>query len=1198
MFDHELLFCAISILPRPIPTNVLCELCNVSIKTLQSISVDCLNGFYISGTDVLLKDEDFEAFMRRSYGDRQASINSIAEHMYTNRNRDSYCATYVHLSLDQANYVDRLIEIALNERIDDIVSVAETNKIMRKRIQAALRRPEMSNQTNNQLACMLVYRLIDYNTKEDMLRDFLMNAPEEALLYCDELSVRDIFRTESNDFDSLAKAAFIFSHFPAFHDNARHYINSYMAEIKHYYNASADKRKGYLSPRTDDIIRIAQAMLNLGANKKMLNWICGWQPRVSETEFVFTLFSKLLGNGDAEHYDLLLSQKWAGPNKLAVVCACISLGKEPPQNYVDYLLKLFRCLRTIPVKRFNIHQFLLFAEYILSIKGKEAATKLIEKVLISTRFSSIPYLYRDEEKQEFFCFLKYCALSYVCKGEVVDFDSYWLNETSGDSKHLKENKQSFKQMVDFLFPLFVLRLDCIQSNTDTLTKCKKFVQELEHRAWSYSSYERKQLFETGLLIFSEALSYAKTFGENTISELIKTVLSIYPAAPQFKLKMLEALSRNTQAVKAVLLLLGEIDNCYKDYPASAREMTEVFLSCAQICRRIHMDLGIKYFKKALDSTKGQDYESYRKLYLYKTLSEKISSAAEDCPELAYNIIRLSEDFCRKQGDTKNFPYEEAIGAAALLSPQSIWGALCRLDDRDNYDGFSLMDAVPIVLSALLGAGKLSIEDIVALSGLLLPDRSFQYNELVDSILFKVVARKPSEQKPILEILIHDVLYNIPMDEKRDRSLQISRFLEANVIDPDLDTRKIVAMSSFLEKNLKGELVDYQEESKAVSSINVEQYLAEHDIALKRDMENFLIPLKEPDRSAIIKAWLESRQPDQYASSLSLILDVLGENHSYSRYWPVLETIADFVDLVKDWPEVNHWRNDPATQQHYLHLFAKNFLHLYRGYEDVCDTVLRIFPADYEMRAHAFSSYVAKCPTLYDEQLVKAICHMSMALSSKDAAMLLQWATKNEMEHIHPASGDAKPYDALKKGLGDSLGTKSNFIWRLLGHKDKGIRWKAAHVLLRSAILGNLDITRDISKLYDQPLSEWYMDEGNYFFADSAKLWYLASCSRITKMNPENLFSLYTLFKGIALANGVTHALHRRLAKEICLMLAPICDPDAIEQFILCDKCILDKDKSEKPLYPYEQTSDVKKTEVSFRYNGYAAILVLSCCAIG
>lgn len=1180
LLNTEVLLYAISILPRPIPTSILCELGNISVEMLQSISVECRGGFYISGSSVLLRDEDFEDFIKRSYSSHTA-IDCIAEYMYINRNRDPYCARYVHLFLNQTNQFNRLVEIALEKRISDtVIGVAQTNAIMKQRIQLALKRPEMCDPANNLLSCKLVYSLIDYNANEDMLSDFLTNSPDEALLYCDELSVRNTFRTESHDFESLAKAALVFSCFPTFHEDARHYINSYMAEVRHYFNTPKDRRGIHSRPDTSNTTRIAEAMLRLGAEEEAIHWLCSWQPRIAETEYIFELFSKLLGYGCTEYCKFLLSQKWTSPNQLAIVCACISLGKEPPKSYVNYLLRLFKRLKVIPDKRFDVCQLLLFVEYVLSVEGKKTVAELIEKIFVNKLFSTVPSLYTDNKNQEFLCFLRYCALKNFCKDEAIDPDLYWINREDNSSERSKENRQTFKQMVDFLLPLYLLRLSCMQSDVDLFATCKETVQKLERQAWNYSSYDKRELFETGMLVFAEAVSCTKAFKANDITFLIKSALNIHQTSPQFKLKVLDILSRNTLAANASLFVLDEIDSCYKNYPASAREMTEVFLSCAKMGRRIHVELGKKYFKKALDNTRGQDYESYRKLHLYQTLSEIICNAGEDCPELAYNIIRLSEDFCRKQGDTKNFPYEEAVGAAALLSPQSIWGTLCRLDDRNNYDGFALMDTIPIVLKTLLGAGKISVKAVTALTGLLLPDYSYQYNELVDMILLKIAAHLPSEQKSVLEILIHDVLYNIPMDEKQYRSLHILQFLETNVIDLELNTEKLHAMSSFLQRITKNEPYNRQEVAKAVSSINTKQFLAEHDIASKQDLQDCLEALTGPDRNSLIKDWLESQQPNQYVSSLNMILDAVGENPSYSN-GHVLETIAAFVDSVSGWPEVDCWRKNPATQQHYLQLFAKDFLHLYQGCGDICDAVLLIFPADFQVQAHAFSDYVANHPNLYDQQLVKSVCRMSMALSLKDAIMLLQWATENEMRHVHPASGDAKPFGAMKESAENACDSMSSFIWRLLGHKDKGIRWKAAHVLLRFAMLGNLDITKDISKLYGQPLSEWYMDEGNYFFVDSAKLWYLAACSRISKMNPENLLPLYPLFKTIAFASGVTHALQRKMAKDICLVLAPICDPDTVEQLVLCDKCILSASEFEKQKNQREHSDGTKKLKFRF-----------------
>ncbi len=1182
LLDIELLLGSISILPRPIPADLLCGIVNISIEMLQSISVECHDGFYITGSNVSLRDEDFEDFLKRNYGSSQATIACIAQYMYAKRNSDPYSARYVHLFLNQANQFEQLLEIALDERVDDTtIGIAQANKIMRQRIQFTLKRPEIASSRNNLLTCKLVYRLIDYNANEDMLSGFLIGAPDEAILYCDELSVHNTFQTESNDFESLAKAALAFSHFPVYQDDARQYIKSYIAEIKHYFNAPKDKRNIHSRPNTSNIIWIAEAMLRLGETQKAVDWLCRWEPKIVETEHVFELFCKLLNYQDEEYCNLLLSQKWSAPSKLAIACAYISLGKEPSKDYVEYLVRLFRRLRTIPEKRFSDNQLLLFTEYILSAEHKNVATELIDRFSINRNFSSAPSLYMENEKQDFLSVVRYCALRHFCKNETVNLDSYWIDREAADSKRSSESKQSFKQMADFLLPLYLLRLSCIQNNTDSFILCKDAIQKLERQTWSYSSYDKHQLLETGLLVFSEAICCPKSFGANDICELTKAILSACQTSQQFKLKLLDSLSRNTLAANASLLILEEIDNCFKNHPTSAREMTEVYLSCSQIGRRIHADLGKVYFIKALSNTKGQDYESYRKLYLYKTLSEKICGSGEDNPKLAYNIIRLSEDFCRKQGDTKNFPYEEAIGSAALLSPQSIWGTLCRLDDRDNYDGFSLMDTVPIVLNTLFEAEKLSAEDTTALTGLLLPDCSSQYNELADAILSKIISRKPSEQKSVLEILIHDVLYNIPMDEKEYRSLQISRYLKTNVISPKLNTKKINAMSNFLQSVSKDIPCYRQAKTEVVSNIDVKQFMVEHDIVSRQNMKDCLGTLMEPERNSLIRAWLESQPPDQYVSSLELVLDVIGEDYSYSSSGATLETIAAFVDSVSGWPEVDRWRNNPATQGHYLQLLAKYFLYLYRGYEGICNTVLHIFPADYQVQALAFSSYVANYPILYDEQLVKAICRMCMALSIENATVFLQWATENEMRHIHPASGDAKSYEIIAGNSENSLDTMCCFVWRLLGHKDKGIRCKATHVLLRATALGNLDMVRDISKLYDLQLPKWYMNDDNCFFADSAKLCYLASCSRIAKINPENLLPLYQFFKDIALAKGTTHALHRRIAKDTCLTLAPICDSDAVEQLASCDKCIPITSESEITRHRYEDSNDTENLKFHF-----------------
>lgn len=90
----------------------------------------------------------------------------------------------------------------------------------------------------------------------------------------------------------------------------------------------------------------------------------------------------------------------------------------------------------------------------------------------------------EEEKQEFLYVLRYHALRHICKEEQITSSDLWESKEKAASKQDTENKKSFKQMVDFLFPLYLLRLNCIQNSNGLLNVCNKTLSELERSAWS------------------------------------------------------------------------------------------------------------------------------------------------------------------------------------------------------------------------------------------------------------------------------------------------------------------------------------------------------------------------------------------------------------------------------------------------------------------------------------------------------------------------------------------------------------------------------------------------------------------------------------------------------------------------------------------------------------------------------------------
>lgn len=1188
MVDITVLFSSLIKLPRPIPETVLCGICEIPTGMLKSISSDCHFGFYLSDSKVYFRDEDFETYLRNNYEDDTEAVGCIADYLYNNRFKNSYCMRYLHIFLDEARRFSDLVGIALNESVETTnIGIAQKNQIMQARIRYALKQPEMLHEENRVFACKLIYKLIDFNANDDTLKEMLYKVPNECVLYCDELSLYNLFYTESNGFNNLSKAALVFSQMPAYKEDAKQYIRNYMASIEVYYNKTEENRDYRSGPRTTDIVNIAEAFLRLGEDDRAVQWVNSWRPKKLTTKYVYRIIKKLLGYGSSKMCESILAYHWSGPNKLAIVSAYVSAGLEPPQIYVESLLKLFKRLEIIPKERFDIEQLIIFMEYILRIQNrKEIVSELVNKFHIEISFSSVPSIYTQNERSELSLKIRYYFLQHLTGELPKDYSEFWKDRVPAESeiitqKQKNNNKKSVIQIMEYLFPIYRFRIQCIQSNEKDglLAMCKEVLSRMERSLWKMYSYDRHKLLEVGILIFTESICLSSVFNQKEIKEQVINALNVINTSAEFKLELLNKLIYNRHAYQAALFVLSKIDSAYEKYPASAKEMTEVYLSCARIGNIIEKEIGKGYFHKAIECTSGLDYEAYRKIYLYRLLAERLNKAGRNNPEMSFKIVRLSEDFCRKINDTKNFPFEESLSAATLLDKQGIWGAICRLDDRNNYDGFSLQETIPIVLRALIESDLISEGDMVALLCLLLPDYSYQYNELVDILLHKMRGLVPERQKPILEILNHDILYNISMDEKRDRSSCMVSYLDSVVVSPDLDTKKIRNMNGFLQQ-FAFQNLEYEKRSvNRNNQLNIKHNTLNSDITSSGILWNRLKGLGEDEKVVFIKEWLENLMPDKYVDALTWLLEVCSSERFYLGKEGILEEVASYIDRIALWPQVKEWRNNKKNQKHFLHAFMGEFLYLYQINDSLFQTLLRIFPVDKNTIYEVFLEYVCNNVQAFDEQLIKALCRMSVALSIDDIDEFLKWCLDIEMSRVHPFSGDDENL-ILNLINNDNMNECiSKFLWRLLGHPDKGLRCKASHVLLRLSLLGDMKKIEQISKLYEKQLSLSYMDKDNYFFVDSARLWFLSTCLRIVKLRPQSLLQLYSFFSQIACADGDIHALHRRAARNICLELSYYYNEADRGQFLMCDQCI--KDVKKLSIYERENSDEKKKWIFNF-----------------
>lgn len=824
----------------------------------------------------------------------------------------------------------------------------------------------------------------------------------------------------------------------------------------------------------------------------------------------------------------------------------------------------------MPKDRFISSQLIDFLEYLLSVGDqKDFLCSIISKISFEYTFTYLPSVYNESEASQISKSLRFYVLRQAVMGLTVAPNDFCKDQNGLPEENQKRIDQQKKEIVDavgFLLPVYSYRLECLENSAnDFENRSSNLISSLNRNSWRYQSFEKRKLLEFALIAFSDAILAFKNAPRDTVQRLLNKVIKDFNVSYNFQISLLNIVVRDNRAYQFILEGLERVDKALNDYPASARELSEAYLNCAKIGQKIDKRVGAVYFAKAIECTKGLDYEAYRKIYLYQTIAYNIQKNDYDNPLLSYKVIRLAEDFCRKLGDTKHFPYEAAIEAAALLSKNAIWGAICRLDDRDNHDGFSLQETLSITLETLLRYDRISQEESIAILSTLLPDWSSRYNNIVDIMMDKLSTLTPTRQKPILDILIHDVLYNLPLDEKGYRCQKLLSHIDSTVVSSILDTTKIRRMYSFIQKIGTTQMADYKKEAN--SKVNIEEYVKDSFITSMGCLGERLKPLSVDDRNSFLVIWFAKLENDMYSTALDWTISLMLDDHYHYCYESTLDTVASIVEKLQVWPAVKSWREDETLHGNYLSAHANVFLHMYSNSDEMFGFYLRIFPITQETQHNILLGYIVSNEQLYDEQVVKALCRMTSTLNGQENEALLEWCLDIEMEKVHVASGDPHEYTpcTTQNSLCDCI---ASFIWRSLGHPNKEIRWKAAHALIRYCAVENSNMLIKLAEKYYVVINPDYIDSANYFFADSARLWFLLTCLRIASDNPQLLFSLYPFFKDIACSESVSHALIRRTAKNICLLLAPHCAPDDIQNIADCDK-VMHGNSNRVPQYSRE-----------------------------
>jgi hypothetical protein len=314
----------------------------------------------------------------------------------------------------------------------------------------------------------------------------------------------------------------------------------------------------------------------------------------------------------------------------------------------------------------------------------------------------------------------------------------------------------------------------------------------------------------------------------------------------------------------------------------------------------------------------------------------------------------------------------------------------------------------------------------------------------------------------------------------------------------------------------------------------EDDLANLDTAIERLSDHYA---SEDDLTDYLTAAVGAVGPQRRIIGLEALVR-LAADHPDSRR--IVSAVARALrHATVNWsssPQVQQWAEAalPSFLQHHLpRLFGAETAR-YSGWTVKLETP---FPLDAGRLADVLQAAAVSLDELNVSELF-AVAELSARLLDVDArAAAVEWA----LQQVVPLN----PPPSIPELPTEQTGVLAVFLWSLLGHPDKRVRWRAAHaargmltMTLRAALADTLIAQLDTTSV--GPFRARDLD----FFRLSARMWALLVLARVADQAPDVLREHISRLASIALGHDLPHAASREFARRAALRLVASY-PDAL-----------------------------------------------------
>lgn len=1143
--DITRLCAGLTLLPRPVPINCLAAVCGFNEAHTRDILADLSPGVIVDGEYVGFRDEDFESHIRDHGATLSTEIlEAAAIHLADISHKDAYAAEHVADILLRAGRLDEVLELAQQQMSDyPIDDPALRTIVYERRMRAAIRSCRQTGNVRD--ATTLLLTGADAFRKDAAIRELLFDNLDLAAYFSQE-QMRHIFladptkRPRHGSFLMQSIAVSGESGNRLDYDDQNRLINAWLENFHEQRQNEERHRYGDRDWQLNapDIAAWIYGVGSLEGWEVAHRVIMGARPISFRQNIRFALIEMLARKGKFEALEGYLSHLPDGFPGKGLAQALLALGGRAFDE-TELLADLERHAKTAAALAASPEQSYRDQETSLDIL--ELWISAVEVALINgaprARIRRIlaPMCAKDIRSRVRFdrhvsvaanVTLRAFVLYQTLAGRMPRASDFVVVPfVRGRSKAAQRKRRERDEIVskavkrvERVLPAYHARAKVLRGSIETCDAVQVIRQSLELPAGIFDYDEERFDLRTRDHYLARSLLLLFAIEDIPSSDLFDATLSLFQnfefpsriAASQL-LRFAQFFPRTHELV---LDKIREVNFAWREEKIPSYDKIEGITRYSRIALMQNHKVAFEGFELAIEIASEIDAESVHALAICEQLSKHAQSQLGDeaALTLARDLGAITQDVGLRIGSNDGFPWRQIAAALAYLSPSQAFATCARFHEIGLTNLDELLEPI---LTACIKSRSLPLPYIAALLALL--------NGPSSRILDELTAPDIGITDQCLAVVAREALLrsegSIPAISKRlgtraanagkvgCQLLETAAFLDglrnADDIGSSVDSAGLSAQLTQLDWKKISSADDLAEAlNSAISAAPEGSYLS---------WESLL--------SSSLHTLPEHRRVD-------ILTYVTPDVERFGLTYQLGDFLFRWLDAWKETPGVVRW-----CRTHLLGVIVNNLPALSRYLEmghSRLGSLIALADADGAAVIDALLTGIAHA---IDELHSATIYFLAAEIATRGSAEECANALR---DHISRRLVRLEPSDRMLPNMNrvpvDAQLGASQFVFALLGSPIVPLRWQAAHVVRRLALL---EQARPLHHLF-----ECYFEEGNPSFGHhlalpyilSSRLWLLVGIARAAWESPTQIMPLKDSLFAIGESASFPHVLIRSFAQ--------------------------------------------------------------------